>query len=69
MTYPVSDWEPKPSFNLLPDVLPYGKHSSDYGIPDDADYRDIGMGDIIGALPMGLTSLVTTPISLARTQR
>ena len=68
MTHPVSDWKPAFSFNPFPDVLPYGTHSSDFGILDDANYRDIGMGDIIGALPMGLTSLVTTPISLARTQ-
>ena len=68
MTHPVSDWKPAFSFNPFPDVLPYGTHSSDFGIRDDADYRDIGIGDFIGAVPMGLTSLITTPISLARTQ-
>jgi len=70
MSRPESDWEPSFSFNILPDVQPYGSHSSDYGITlgGDPGYRDFGFGDFVGAFPIGLTSLVTTPLSLARTQ-
>ena len=42
--------------SFFPPITRFGRHSGDFGIPDDIEYRDFQFGRDLG-FPMGLTSL------------
>ena len=50
------NWLQRQWGSFFPPITPFGRHSGDFGIPDDIEYRDFQFGRDLG-VPMGLIGL------------